>query len=712
MRSENAVGGGPGDGPGTVIAGRYTLRRRLGRGGMGVVWEALDTSLDRPVAVKGLLYPGAADSEAQAKWAGRARREAQAIARIRHQSVVDVHDVIEDGSQVWIVMELLDSRSLADVLRERKRLSVPHAAGIGLQVLRGLAAVHRAGVLHRDVKPHNILFRPDGLALLVDFGIATFEGAAQVTRSHEIIGTPQYLAPELLSPTPDNPRPASAASDLWALGVTLYEMVEGRRPFEGGTAFEVLVALHQSPAPAMRYAGPLTGLIEALLSKDPGGRPDVAEAERVLEAVTGAAPTSATLPWQPYGPSGPAPGEPGDPDGVGRLPDGIAAEPDGSPSLPDRIAALPDGTPPLPDGLTAVPGGSRTVPGGSRTVPGESGPPTDGSRSPTGRSRPAPDGHRPAPGATGPEGTAPRRTRWRATAAVVCAALLTSAAWFVWTNREDSSGAAGPGKGSVAEERDGVRRFSDTHDVLWVGVKKDQPGLSERDGDTYRGFEVDLAYEIARQMGFEPDAVEFHEVTSDNRDDALKTGRVDLVLATYSIDEQREKEDGVRFAGPYFEALKGLLVRENRGFDDLSDLQRHPSAEVCTARESVYVPWLEQEGLADRMALRAGYEDCVRALLDPATDVYAVATDDVIVAGLADKYDAQTKALDSLGGSEGYGVAVDGEDEELRQEVCAALSAVMGTSPGEDSRWSAVYTRHLEPIMGRPAPEEPDLTSC
>ncbi|MBT2414659.1 protein kinase [Streptomyces sp. ISL-12] len=632
MRSENTVDSGPGDspgdGPGTVIAGRYRLRRQLGRGGMGVVWEALDTRLNRPVAVKGLLYPGAADPGAQATWVSRARREAQAIARIRHQSVVDVHDVIEDGSQVWIVMELLDSRSLADLLREQRRLPVPQAAGIGLQVLRGLAAVHESGVLHRDVKPHNILFRPDGLALLMDFGIATFEGAAQVTRSHEIIGTPQYLAPELLSHTPADPRPASTASDLWALGVTLYEMVEGRRPFEGTTAYEVLIAVRERPVPPMEYAGPLTALIEALLSKDPGGRPDAAEAERMLREATRTVTAPAAPPREPEASLRPESRQPGN------------------------------------------------------------------------------------PGGTGGEGTGRRRRRWRVTAAVVCAALLTSAAWFLWTDRKDASDAAGSGKGAVAPERDGGPRFGDTHDVLRVGVKKDQPGLSERDGDTYRGFEVDLAYEIAREMGFEKDAVEFYEVNSDNRDDALKTGRVHLVLATYSIDEQREKRDGVRFAGPYFEALKGLLVREDRKYNDLSDLQNDRTAEVCTARESVYVPWIEKEGLADRTALRAGYEDCVKALLDPETDVYAVATDDVIVAGLADKYDAQTKALESLGGSEGYGVAVDGEERELRQEVCEALSAVMAKSPGQSSRWSAVYTRHLQPIMDRPAPEEPDLTSC
>ncbi|MFE9725175.1 serine/threonine-protein kinase [Streptomyces sp. NPDC005794] len=651
MDSERTGGSGPEDGPSTMIAGRYRLLRQLGRGGMGVVWEALDTSLDRKVAVKGLLYPGVASAEAQANWVSRARREAQAIARIGHQNVVAVHDVIEDGNQVWIVMELLNSRSLADLLREQQQLSVPHAARIGLQVLRGLAAVHESGVLHRDVKPHNILFRPDGRALLMDFGIATFEGAAQVTRSHEIIGTTQYLAPELLSHTPDNPRPASTASDLWALGVTLYEMVEGKRPFDGGGTFEVLIAVHESPVPPMRYAGPLAGLIEALLEKDPARRPDAAETDRMLQAVT------------------------------------------------QDVAALDT---PAVRAKPAEPAPAST--------PEPSGPPPAGPAGPVG-ARPAG-----LAGAARPEASG--RDRWKIPAAVVCAALLVGGglfAWGQWGSDAASTGGSGTGKGAAEAGETERSRFGDTHEILRVGVKADQPGLSVKSGDDYEGLEVDLAMKIARHMGFEDDQVRFVSVNSGNRSDLLNAGRVDLVLATYSISEQREKEDKVKFAGPYFEALKGLLVREKRPYNDLSDLQDDPTAEVCTARESVYVPWIKKEGLGDQMDLRAGYEDCVKALLNPKSPVYAVATDDVIVAGLADKYAEQTKALDSLGGSkEGYGVAIaQGDDEKvLHREVCGALADIMAKPRGGASQWAGTYSLHLQPIMKQSAPKEPKLTSC
>ncbi|MFD6275728.1 protein kinase [Streptomyces sp. NPDC060209] len=669
MRSEGTAGSGPEDGPDTVIAGRYRLLRQLGRGGMGVVWEALDTSLDRKVAVKGLLYPGAASSGAQANWVSRARREAQAIARIGHQNVVAVHDVIEDGSQVWIVMELLNSRSLADLLREQQQLSVPHAARIGLQVLRGLAAVHESGVLHRDVKPHNILFRPDGRALLMDFGIATFEGAAQVTRSHEIIGTPQYLAPELLSHTPENPRPASTASDLWALGVTLYEMVEGRRPFDGGGSFEVLIAVRESPMPPTRYAGPLAGLIEALLQKDPGRRPDAAEADRMLQAVT------------------------------------------------QDVAALDS---PAVRAKPAEPAPMRT-PEHSRPAPArpaegagaQSAKPVDPAKSAgrAGAALPAP-----VPAAVRPEASGRgRRDRWKVPAAVVCTALLIGGGLFAWGELGGdggSKGDTGADKGAAAAGETKSPRFSDTHKTLRVGVKADQPGLSVRSGNSYKGFEVDLAEELARHLGFKDDQVEFVSVNSGNRSDLLEAGRIDLVLATYSISEQREEEDKVKFAGPYFEALKGLLVRKNRPYNDLKDLQDDPTADVCTARESVYASWIEKEGLGDQMDLRAGYEDCVRALLNPESAVYAVATDDVIVAGLADKYSEKTKALDSLGGSEGYGVAMEQGETGLHREVCGALSDIMENSAGEASQWAGIYARHLQPIMKQPAPKEPRLTSC
>ncbi|NEC21054.1 serine/threonine-protein kinase, partial [Streptomyces parvus] len=268
--------------PRTVIDDRYELLERIGRGGMGEVWKAHDRRLNRYVAVKGLLDRNAMTPGTQATAMQRARREAEAIAKIEHLNVVTVHDQVETDNQVWIVMKLLEARSLGDLLSRDGVLAVPRAANIGLQVLQGLRAVHAASVVHRDVKPGNVLVRDDGLAILVDFGIATFEGADRVTRTGSVIGTPSYLAPELFAPASPGPTPAS---DLWALGVTLYEAVEGRVPFAGQEVWEVQENIRQSPDPALRYAGPLASVIQGLLVTDPRERLDAATAEAMLREV-------------------------------------------------------------------------------------------------------------------------------------------------------------------------------------------------------------------------------------------------------------------------------------------------------------------------------------------------------------------------------------------------------------------------------------------
>lgn len=671
MHSEGSTGSGAGDGTGMVIAGRYHLQRQLGRGGMGVVWEAFDASLDRKVAVKGLLHPGAVSVDAQAEWVSRARREARAIARIGHENVVAVHDVIEDGNQVWIVMELLNPRSLADLLGEQQQLAVPHAARIGLQVLRGLTAAHEAGVLHRDMKPHNILFRSDGRALLMDFGIATFEGAVQVTRTHDVIGTAQYLAPELLTRNPDQPHPASTASDLWALGVTLYEMVEGRRPFNGQSSYEIWIAVRDSPVPPMRYAGPLTALIDALLHKDPGQRPTAAEAERTLRDVTR---DFATL----------------DTPAAFRSP----TEPDRRvPAASNPAASNPAASDPAASGPAAS--------GPAVSVPAEP------------VARPEPPVRPPVPSpARGGQG------RWKVPVAVLCTALLAGTGWFVWGRPDES--AAKSGTAADKNESTTEPRFKDTHAALWFGVKADQPGLSEKAGGSYEGFEVDLAKEIGREMGYSTDPakkeIRFYPVTSSTRAKLVTTkNRVDLVMATYSVGDERKKSDGVDFAGTYFDPLGALLVKKDnfKNIDSRHDLENDKSAEVCTAAGSTYEQWIKDEGVTPEKNFPSGYEECAKEVTTKGNNVYAMATDDVIVAGYASKY-GNTKMVDTFdGGAKGYGVAMDPSEKGLKREVCRALSKIMERREGGISKWRELYDQHLKPLMpDEYKVEEPALTEC
>lgn len=272
-----------------MLAGRYRLGEVLGRGGMGKVWRAHDEVLHRTVAVKELTagqYVAEAD---RIVLHARTQKEARAAARITHPGVVTVHDVIEYDNRPWIVMQYVDGPSLADAAKEAGEIEPREAARIGLHVLGALRAAHGAGVLHRDVKPGNVLLAADGQVLLTDFGIAAIEGDSTITRTGELVGSIDYLAPERVQG--DDPGPAS---DLWSLGATLYTAVEGRSPFRRTSPISTMQAVVTEEPPEPGRAGPLAPVITALLRKDPGDRPSAAEAERMLlDAMEGRTPQAA-----------------------------------------------------------------------------------------------------------------------------------------------------------------------------------------------------------------------------------------------------------------------------------------------------------------------------------------------------------------------------------------------------------------------------------
>lgn len=274
---------------GLLLAGRYRLVESIGSGGMGRVWRAHDEVLHRVVAVKELtaaLYVAESDL---ARLLARTHAEARAAARINHSAVVTIHDVLEHDNRPWIVMELVEGNSLADEVKEQGRLEPAEAARIGLWVLRALRAAHAAGVLHRDVKPGNVLLSPDRRVLLTDFGIAQVEGDTTITRTGEIVGSVDYLAPERVRGHDPGP-----ASDLWALGATLYTAVEGRSPFRRTSALSTMQAVVDEELTPPQYAGALEPVITALLRKDPASRPGPQEAEEMLaEAAEGRRPRTA-----------------------------------------------------------------------------------------------------------------------------------------------------------------------------------------------------------------------------------------------------------------------------------------------------------------------------------------------------------------------------------------------------------------------------------
>ncbi|XUL90506.1 serine/threonine-protein kinase [Streptomyces galilaeus] len=284
---------------GLLLAGRYRLAESIGSGGMGRVWRAHDEVLHRAVAIKELtaaLYVSESD---QPRLLARTRAEARAAARINHSAVVTVHDVLEHDGRPWIVMELVEGNSLADEVKEQGRIEPAEAARIGMWVLRALRAAHAAGVLHRDVKPGNVLLGQDGRVLLTDFGIAQIEGDSTITRTGEVVGSVDYLAPERVRGADPGP-----SSDLWALGATLYTAVEGRSPFRRTSPLSTMQAVVEEEAGELRYAGPLAPVIAALLNKDPDLRPNADQTEQMLaEAAEGRRPRSAEewLPTQRVG---------------------------------------------------------------------------------------------------------------------------------------------------------------------------------------------------------------------------------------------------------------------------------------------------------------------------------------------------------------------------------------------------------------------------
>ncbi|MGW5128902.1 serine/threonine-protein kinase [Streptomyces sp. NPDC004069] len=266
-------------GTGRLIDGRYRLLAKLGHGGMGTVWRAKDETVDREVAVKEPRVPDHLPERERANAFERMRREARAAARLDHPAVVNVHDVAVVDGQPWIVMELVQGRSLGAALQEGT-LDAREAARIGLEVLGALESAHAAGILHRDVKPDNILIGRHDRIVLTDFGIAQIEGETNLTDTGGFVGSPEYIAPERVLGQRPGP-----ASDLWSLGVVLYAATEGVSPFRrSNTPATLQSVLNATPAPPAAAQGPLAEVITGLLHKDPAHRPPAARVRALLEA--------------------------------------------------------------------------------------------------------------------------------------------------------------------------------------------------------------------------------------------------------------------------------------------------------------------------------------------------------------------------------------------------------------------------------------------
>ncbi|MFE0649516.1 serine/threonine-protein kinase [Streptomyces sp. NPDC059534] len=273
-----------------VIDGRFELTERLGGGGMGTVWRARDLALHRDVALKEVIPPGPAlaehDAESARTLRARVLREARALARIDHPNVVTIHHIVDagEGTFPWLVMELVTGGSLQDRL-DRGTMTPSEAAALGLGLLSALRAAHERDIEHRDVKPANVLLRPDGRPVLTDFGIAAIRESTVLTASGSIIGSPDYMAPERIRGGTSGP-----AADLWSLAMLLYVAVEGHHPLRRENTLATLAAVISDDVPPPLRAGPLTDVLTRLLVRDPSARPGPEELDRALAAVAAAHP--------------------------------------------------------------------------------------------------------------------------------------------------------------------------------------------------------------------------------------------------------------------------------------------------------------------------------------------------------------------------------------------------------------------------------------
>lgn len=287
--------------PRTIDEGRYELLEELGRGGMGVVWRARDTVLRREVAIKEVSPPRGLDRTQAEHVYARTMREARSAAQLDHPGIVTVHDVVREDGRPWIVMRLVRAPALDAVIRREGPLAPDRVARIGLDLLSALRAAHAEGVVHRDVKPANVLLTGER-AVLTDFGVATIAGDDTLTQTGAIVGSPAYLSPEQA-----RREDATAVSDLWSLGATLYAAVEGRRPYERPDIYALMGALLREDPDPPRRAGPLEPVLHGLLRRDPHDRLGYDEAERLLRAAA-AAPAPGP---HPSGPTPPGPNPPG-----------------------------------------------------------------------------------------------------------------------------------------------------------------------------------------------------------------------------------------------------------------------------------------------------------------------------------------------------------------------------------------------------------------
>jgi eukaryotic-like serine/threonine-protein kinase len=442
--------------PERVVADRYVLKAPLGRGGMGVVWHAHDTVLGRAVAVKEVVFPPTMPDDERRAAHARVLREARAAARLNHPGAVTLYDVVQDQGHPFIVMELVPATTLADLVRTEGPLEPWRAAELGGQLVGALEAAHRAGIVHRDVKPGNVMVGEDGGVKLADFGVASLQGDPQLTATGLVIGSPAYMAPEQAAGEPSGP-----PADFWALGATMYFAVEGEPPFEKASSIATLAAVVNDDPRPMRRAGPLAPVIAALLVKDPAARPSGPQLRAQLDRLARAAPTATeVLPAHqepPASTTAPLPVVP-PPAAAPAAPEPAGPEPAGPP-LPARTReagqAGPEPHPAEPTGRQApgpapAAGPAAVGPRAAGGLAPGAGWPGFGVQLPPPEERPAPGAPRPLPPVVPPRRAGGGRLLGALALLVLAGVLIVWAATALLPDRGGGRAATGTTRGGAA----------------------------------------------------------------------------------------------------------------------------------------------------------------------------------------------------------------------------------------------------------------------
>ncbi|MFG3490497.1 bifunctional serine/threonine-protein kinase/glutamate ABC transporter substrate-binding protein [Streptomyces sp. NPDC047972] len=631
-----------------MVDDRFELVERLGGGGMGTVWRARDLALHRDVALKEVRPPDPSlaeyDPGAASELRVRVLREARALARVAHPHVVTVHHIVDggEGTYPWLVMELVPGGSLQDRL-DRGALCVGEAATLGRGILAGLRAAHAAGIQHRDVKPPNVLIRPGGQPVLTDFGIAAIHGATALTAAGSIIGTPDYMAPERVRGEEGGP-----AADFWSLAMTLYVAVEGRHPLRRANTLATLAAVLGEDVPPPRRAGALTGVLTAVLVRDPAARPDGEALDRMLARAEETAGTAA--PREERGPT-PQPSRPR----PGRAPEDRVPREAGQPQRPfvdpaANTATAPSPAPPPPAG--GLPAGPRQR-GGLYTAAG--------------------------------------------VAVAVSGALLWNLLPLGGGHDGDEGKPGGQGSSASSSPSSGASAAAPTGNggPITVGIKFDQPGLGFKNTDgTYAGLDVDVATYVARALGHDPADIVWKEAVSATRESLLTGGEVDLVVATYTITSARDQK--VDFVGPYFTAHQDVLLpADDTSVTRPTDLNGRRVCAVTGSTSALRI----RTSLAPQAQVvnRDTYGACLADLDSGAVD--AVTTDNTLLAGYAarDPYKGRFRLAGFDASDEPYGIGVP-EGGDAKGAIRRALQKMIA-----DGSWKRAVERNL-PLLKNAAP--------